>query len=694
MATFARLRIFIFLIAALGLASSPLSHISLAQINAAQVYRPDMRRAATSRQRSKVLPQRSGAYLPQTGNHADTLRAGAQTTHDRATTPRRTPPAHPSAVLRAGVKPETATASAALARVRTGTPLSRVLHTSQLSLTNSSGTNEQFADQTGDLVADERTTFDAQGGSFDVAVGRSGSRYEVFSSIDTKGTTTTSDDIPIGVLVIGQDANGDYVRDPGTPSTFDLHRDFDLPSAVAVVSGISSSGREFVIVSSSGFFDSVAPDNPDNEPSPGVILLVRDSSNGGFDNSRSRALVHVGDNQIFNANALTLLPNNDLLIADFQSNEIRVVRDTDGDRIPDTLAATPYYSFQFSDDAPLDISANARGVLFSHSFGRETVLLAIYDTDGDGFADVDEVAAEGLSIDNNLILHGLTTGRDGTVYVIEDALGEQDKPADGGNGGIPRIDAFPDPALNGILRDGAVFAEADDEATQALTGLSFGVETVLAPVGRLTMTNSASLRGAATSDGLATILGAGLTRGASGSTEAEATTRGLRVEIEGRRVRVLSFSDSQIHIYIPKEVGTGTGSIVVSVNGNIIAADDAQITNANPGLFTVQQNGAGEAIAFLVSGNRYTTAPFPAKFGGQSSTVALFGTGWRNSLPLTVTLGGRPATIQYAGASGGFPGFDQINVAIPDGTPNGAATVVVTAADKTTSRNDVTLTVQ
>jgi hypothetical protein len=79
----------------------------------------------------------------------------------------------------------------------------------------------------------------------------------------------------------------------------------------------SKAGREFVIISSSGYYNSSDPNDPNNEPSPGVILLVRDPATGGFDNSRTRRLVQVGDNQLYNANALALLPNNELLIADF-----------------------------------------------------------------------------------------------------------------------------------------------------------------------------------------------------------------------------------------------------------------------------------------------------------------------------------------------------------------------------------------
>lgn len=349
----------------------------------------------------------------------------------------------------------------ATAPISAGTALSKILHTSQLSLTSSAGTDEQFVDRTGDLVADDRTTFDSAGGSFDIAVGKSGTRYEVYSA--------TLSNTLIGVLVVANDTNGDYVAN--FSSTFDLRRDFMLPSAAAVVSGTSSNGREFVIVCSSGYFNSANPGDPNNEPSPGVILFVRDPLTGGFDDSQTRTLVQIGDNRLFNANGLALLPNNDLLIADFESDELRIIRDTNGDRIPDTLDNIPYYSYQFADDAPLDIAVNSLGVVFSHSEGNDTLILAIYDDNGDGRADHDEVAVEGLSIDNNLFLHGMTADRNGTIYVIEDATSAFD--GAGGNLDTARIDAFRDPHQDGFLENGKLFAVADSD-NLGLSGLGFG----------------------------------------------------------------------------------------------------------------------------------------------------------------------------------------------------------------------------
>jgi hypothetical protein len=279
----------------------------------------------------------------------------------------------------------------AVEAITPGTPLSKVLHTSQFDLTSSAGTDEQFVDRNNDLIAEERTTFDSLGGTFDIAVGQSGTRYGVYSA--------TNNQTLVGVLLLGFDTNGDYVLD--TSATYNLQRDFSLPSAAAVVTGTSKAGREFVIVCSSGYFNSSNPNDPNNEPSPGVILLVRDTGGNGFDDSMTRTLVQLGNNQIYNANAMALLPNNDLLIADFHSDELRIVRDTNGDGLPDTLDPLPYYDYRFSDDAPLDLAVNSRGVVFSHSSGDDTFMLAIYDDDGDGDGDRDEVVVEGLSIDNN-----------------------------------------------------------------------------------------------------------------------------------------------------------------------------------------------------------------------------------------------------------------------------------------------------
>jgi len=446
----------ILLIVALTLGAYLFAVASSAQSRAGQELKLDIRRAFSAREELFDKNGRKGGHVSTETSRSLGMRPPAADRFGNGE--RHSVVAPPKATSGLQMTAETATSSS----IAAGTSLSRILHTSQLSLSSSAGSDEQYVDRTGDLVADERTTFDNAGGSFDIAVGQSGARYEVFSA--------TRQGKNVGALVVALDTNGDFISD--TSSTYDLELDFGLPSAVAVVTGASKSGREFVIVSSSGYYNSANPNDPNNEPSPGVVLLVRDPNTGGFDSSRSRSLVTVGDNRLYNANALALLPNNDLLIADFHSDQLRIVRDTDNDGIPDTLAAQPYYSYRYSNDAPLDIAVNSRGVVFSHSADNDTVMLAIYDDDADGLGDRDEVVVTGLSIDNNLFLHGMTIDREGNVYVIEDATGLAD--GAGGNAGTPRVDAFPDPGLSGFLQNGAIFADADDKNTQALTGIAFG----------------------------------------------------------------------------------------------------------------------------------------------------------------------------------------------------------------------------
>ena len=216
---------------------------------------PDIRRALGRSERVGEVRGRVNAYAPKQ-NRINQIRKG-QPKNDWTSV---MAPAQKSARKTIG--------SLSAPPISPGTALSRVLNTSQVSLVSSAGTDEGFVDTTLDLISDQRTTFDNAGGSFDIAVGQSGARYEVYSA--------TLQNENVGVLVVGLDTNADYVGD--SSATFDLEADFDLPSAAAVVTGTAKSGREFVVVCSSGYYNSSNPNDPFNEPSPGVILLVRDAN--------------------------------------------------------------------------------------------------------------------------------------------------------------------------------------------------------------------------------------------------------------------------------------------------------------------------------------------------------------------------------------------------------------------------------
>jgi hypothetical protein len=177
--------------------------------------RPDLQRALAAQLAASPGKGRINGYLPaQAGAKATRPHSSASTRNDGVSS-LSTP--HPSAELNVP----------ATSSIPPGTPLTQILHTSQLSLSSSAGTDEQFVDRNGDLIADERTTFDSAGGSFDIAVGQSGARYEVYSA--------TLNQTLVGVLVVALDTNGDYRIDSST--TYNLRTDFALRSAAAVVTG-------------------------------------------------------------------------------------------------------------------------------------------------------------------------------------------------------------------------------------------------------------------------------------------------------------------------------------------------------------------------------------------------------------------------------------------------------------------------
>ena len=60
---------------------------------------------------------------------------------------------------------------------------------------------------------------------------------------------------------------------------------------------------------------------------------------------------------------------------------------------------------------------------------------------------------------------------------------------------------------------------------------------------------------------------------------------------------------------------------------------------------------------------------------------------------MSVTIGGKPATVVYAGtAPGGVAGFLQVNAVVPSGLPSGSVPIVLTIGNAS-SQTGVTLAV-
>jgi uncharacterized protein (TIGR03437 family) len=140
---------------------------------------------------------------------------------------------------------------------------------------------------------------------------------------------------------------------------------------------------------------------------------------------------------------------------------------------------------------------------------------------------------------------------------------------------------------------------------------------------------------------------------------------------------------NQVNLQIPYE--TPAGNAIVSVNNNgEIAAFAFQISPSAPGIFV----GQGSAIVPNPSGKRGRILTlFITGEGDVSPPLATGATPPANTkvtqlpqplLPVSMTIGGVPATIEFIGVPNGLAGITQINFQVPSNAPLGLQPVVVT----------------
>jgi trimeric autotransporter adhesin len=206
-----------------------------------------------------------------------------------------------------------------------------------------------------------------------------------------------------------------------------------------------------------------------------------------------------------------------------------------------------------------------------------------------------------------------------------------------------------------------------------------------------------------TNIGPATAVGYQFTSGGQLST----SIGGTSVYVNGAPAPMLYASLYQVSAIVPFGLTGSAAYVFVQNQGQTTVPVTVNVAPTAPAIFTANASGTGQAAAFN-SDNSLNSSANPAKAG---SIVTLFitGAGATNPpstdgvlaavplpqpvAPVTVAIGGKQATVNYAGGSPGtVNGVIQVNATVPSGLTAGAASVIVQVGS-VASQGNVTIAV-
>jgi len=164
-----------------------------------------------------------------------------------------------------------------------------------------------------------------------------------------------------------------------------------------------------------------------------------------------------------------------------------------------------------------------------------------------------------------------------------------------------------------------------------------------------------------------------------------------RLLFDGTAAQTFYIGASQINALAPATLTPGSSAqISIVVAGAAVAVFSPNVASAAPGIFTVA-GGTGQAVAINQDGT-VNSASNPA---ARESVIVLYATGQGQDLSaVSLTIGGYPAMLAYAGPAPGFPGLMQINAQVPGGFLPPGILPAVLSIGSANSQNGVTIAVK
>lgn len=166
-----------------------------------------------------------------------------------------------------------------------------------------------------------------------------------------------------------------------------------------------------------------------------------------------------------------------------------------------------------------------------------------------------------------------------------------------------------------------------------------------------------------------------------------------QVLVNGIAAPLFFVSPLQINAQVPFEVQPGsTVNVVVRVSGQDSPPEPLKIEDVSPGIFTIPSLGTGPG-AILHTNFTLVNSSSPAKPGefvlvyatglgvtNPSVSSGAGGNAERTVNAVTATIGGKAATVDFAGAAPVFAALYQVNIIVPDLTA-GDHDVILTVAN-------------
>lgn len=207
-----------------------------------------------------------------------------------------------------------------------------------------------------------------------------------------------------------------------------------------------------------------------------------------------------------------------------------------------------------------------------------------------------------------------------------------------------------------------------------------------------------------------------------GSSVVATTLAGTQVFFNGMAGPIVYTSDSQICAIVPYGAGNGpvirsgvsTGAdpdtppvaVAVEYQGRRSSASVLALASFSPGVFTLNSSGRGPAVAYNEDGSLNS----PSSPAVPGSVIMFYATGEGLTNPpgvdgqlgaapppqplaaVSVTIGGKPATIRYAGGvPGQVAGLMQVKAVVPEGIPADGSVPLILTVGTASSQAGVTV---